>query len=107
MSLPKSGSTLPLLTRLAKPTSGSVLRGETFFVAAATGDYPIKGVDFRIISSTTGSAIVLHGAKFEYGWLGVWLSTALPNGNYSVQSIVHDTAGHMSRSRAVSVVVQN
>ena len=76
--------------------------------ASATSDYPLKAVDFRISGSPTGAAIVLHGADYgEYGWQAGWSSTALPNGSYSVQSIAHDIAGHVSTSHAVPFTIEN
>lgn len=107
LSLPKSGRTVPLLTSVVTPKSGAVLRGSVFLLATATGDYPIRAVDFRISGSTTGPAIDIHGAHFAYGYLGAWSSTGLPNGTYSLQSVVHDVGGHMSTSKPVPVTVHN
>jgi hypothetical protein len=107
LGLPKTGQSLPLLTSVAEPISGTVLRGKVFLVATASGNYPIKGVDFRISDPTTGPVIVLPGAHFVYGWLGIWVSTVLPNGNYTIQSIAHDTAGHVKVSPATPVTLKN
>jgi hypothetical protein len=108
MSLPKAGPSPPPRSTVVTPRSGSVLRGEVSLVASAGGDYPIEAVDFRISGSTTGAPIVLHSANYgPYGWLAGWLSTALPNGSYSVQSIARDTAGHVSTSHAVPFTIEN
>jgi hypothetical protein len=108
MSLPKTGLSSPPRSTVVMPRSGSVLRGQVSLAAAATGDYPIKAVDFRIRGSTPGAAIVLHSADFgPFGWQAGWLSTALPNGSYSVQSVVRDVAGHVSTSHPVPFTIEN
>jgi hypothetical protein len=107
-SLPKTGLSLPPRTTVVKPRSGFVFRGAVVFGASAAGDYPIKAVDFRISGSTTGAAVVLHGAQFgSYGWSAGWLSTALPNGSYTVQSIARDIAGHVGTSLAIPFTLEN
>ena len=42
-----------------------------------------------------------------YGWLGGWDTTDVPNGTYTLQSVVTDDAGNSETSPGVSVTVDN
>ena len=100
-------SSQPLLTSVVKPTSGTVVRGEAELIARTSSDYPIKDVDFRISDVATGSAILLRAVPIEFAWLGFWLSTVVPNGDYAVQSIARDVGGHVTVSKAIPFTVRN
>ncbi len=106
MSLPKT-LYVPPSTGVARPASNSILRGTNLLVARAFSDYPITSVDFQIKNSTGQQVELVHAGQFQFGWLGAWLTTKFPNGAYTVQSSVKDSAGHLSTSRAVSVSVDN
>jgi hypothetical protein len=106
MTLPKTEYSPPH-TSVARPADGALLRGQAYLVARASSDYPIKSVDFQIRSSGGQQVELLHGYQFAYGWLGVWSTTNLPNGPYTVQSIAKDIAGHSSTSQAVPITVEN
>ena len=105
VKLPKTQQFVPLETSVGKPTTGAVLRGLVYLLAAASGDYHINTVEFEIKGS--GGSKVLHGGRFLYGYLGEWNSKDSPNGIYTVQSVAHDATGHVSTSQAVRVTVKN
>jgi hypothetical protein len=107
MALPKGGVEPPPVSSVVKPAAGSVVTGAEFFVARANADFPITRVEFEISGATSEPAIVVRAVQFPYGWLGGWISNSVPNGSYSIRSIVHDTAGQMSTSRATSFTVSN
>jgi hypothetical protein len=105
VKLPKTQDLVPLETSVAKPTTGTVLRGLVYLLAKASGDYHIDSVEFEIKGS--GGSKVLHAGQFLYGYLGEWNSKDSPNGIYTVQSVARDATGHVSTSRAVRVTVKN
>lgn len=105
MKLPETPYAPPRTT-VVKPTDGVLLQGRVFLVAKASSEYAITSVNFQIRSSG-GQAELLHGHHFLYGYLGSWVTTNLPNGRYTVQSIAKDATGHSSTSRAVLVTVEN
>jgi hypothetical protein len=94
-------------TSVLKPTSGELLRGNTFLVANASANCSIKGVSFQIADSAGQHPEVLRAQRFLYGWLGGWRTTDVPNGSYTVRSTVRDSAGDTRTSEPVSVTVQN
>jgi hypothetical protein len=106
MSLPKTEYSPPT-TSVAKPADGALLRGQQYLVAKASSDYPITSVDFQIRSSGGQQVKLLRGSQFPYGWLGIWSTTNLPNGSYTVQSVAKDITGHSSTSQAVPITVEN
>jgi hypothetical protein len=105
-SLPKTYYTPPSTT-VAKPSNGTILRGREILIAGASSAYPIKSVEFQIRNSSGQELAVLRSAQFDYGYIGSWLTTTVPNGTYFVQSTIKDIAGHTSTSHAVSVMVEN
>jgi hypothetical protein len=97
-----------LKTSVGRPTSGALLRGkQVAFDASASGEYPIKSVDFEIRGSGGQLYKRLHAAQSLVGWLAIWSSTSVPNGRYTVESIAYDIAGKMSISQAVTITVKN
>jgi hypothetical protein len=106
MDLPQT-EYLPPKTSLAKPADGALLRGQVYLAASASGDYPIKSLDFQIRSPGGQQVNLIHAFRFPYGWLGIWSTTNLPNGSYTVQSVAKDITGHSSTSQSVSITVEN
>jgi hypothetical protein len=104
-SPPKPKHTAPLTTEIGSPANGAILRGKVFCVAKASGDWPITTLEFEIKGSLRSP--VLRSARFLYGFLAEWNTTDLPNGSYTVQSVVHDSLGQSSTSSAVTVTVDN
>jgi hypothetical protein len=105
--LPPSPDPVPLATQLVKPKNGAVLRGFHYFVALASGDYDITSVTFVIRGAGLPRPLQLRGAQIAYGWLSGWVTTKVPDGSYAIQSVVHDAAGQVSKSRTVPVTVAN
>ena len=89
------------------PVDGAIVRGAVDLAAEASSDYPITSVDFQISSSGGQQVKLVHAFRFPYGWLAGWSTINLPNGRYTVQSIVRIVTGHSSTSQAVTVTVEN
>ena len=106
MKLPKTQYTIPK-TSVEMPVDGAIVRGSVDLAAEASSDYPITSVDFQISSSGGQQVKLVHGFRFPYGWLAGWSTINLPNGRYTVQSIVRIVTGHSSTSQAVTVTVEN
>jgi hypothetical protein len=106
MKLPPSPDPIPLVTQVVKPKSGVTLRADQYLVATASGDYPITSVTFVIRGAGLPAPLQLR-AHSIYGWLAGWPTTDVPDGSYTVQSVVRDVGGQVSTSRAVPVTVAN
>ncbi len=99
-------------TRVGFPINGQVLKGHAWLGASASVDIgPIKlqasRLDF-VIKGPNAKRITIGPAGFiYYGWLAAWSTETVPNGSYTVQSVVFDSAGKPTYSPAVSVTVDN
>ena len=100
----------PPTTRILIPSSGATLSG-TSAVLDATASSP-DGAPISV--KFTGSA-ALNGVFGSlgtatltlYGYIFVWNTTSVPNGTYTLQSVVTDVAGNYEYSTGVSVTVAN
>jgi len=98
--------TFPIATHISLPTPGAVLKGGGILSATST-DYFVTKVQFEITGVGLKNALLLIAAPYKYGWIGLWRTTAAPNGSYLVQSIAYTAAGRVARSAKVSVMVKN
>jgi hypothetical protein len=95
------------LTSIELPTSGAVLSGTQNLHLFVADNVRMRKVEIRITGGTRRNAVIgtatfsLTGASFR------WNTLSVPNGRYSLQSVLYDAAGKVGRSRAVSVVVSN
>ena len=100
----------PPTTKILIPSSGATLSG-TSAVLDATASSP-DGAPISV--KFTGSA-ALNGVFGSlgtatptlYGYIFVWNTTSVPNGTYTLQSVVTDVAGNYEYSTGVSVTVAN
>ncbi len=107
VKLPPSPHAVPLVTQVVKRKNSAVLRGVQYLLAPASGDYPITSVTFVIRGAGLPGQLQLRGAQILYGWLSDWLTTKVPDGSYSIQSVVRDAGRQVSKSRTVLVTVTN
>jgi hypothetical protein len=105
-SLPRTVYTPPQ-TAIFSPEAGQVLRGSVFVVATAKEDYPITAVEFQISTVAGQSRERFRMVPFRYGYLGAWPTTDVPNGYYTIKSIVQDVSGKVGMSRSRLVTVDN
>jgi hypothetical protein len=97
--------TSPLRTHISLPMSGTVLKGEEILSATAS-DYFVTKVEFEI-NGGPGRSQVISAGPYQFGWIALWRTTAVPNGTYLLQSIAYTPAGRIAHSASVSVVVKN
>lgn len=102
-----TGDYQPPRTSVVKPIEGAVLRGATYLVATATGDFPITSVQFQVSGIGGQPREQFHATRFLYGFLGGWPTTDVPNGSYVIKSIVRDSYGQVRTSQPLSVTVDN
>ncbi len=97
-------------TKILIPSSGATLSGTSAVLDATasspdgapisvkfTGETALNG-DFGSLGTATPTL---------YGYIFVWNTTSVPNGTYTLQSVVTDVAGNYEYSTGVSVMVAN
>jgi len=100
----------PPTTRILIPSSGATLSG-TSAVLDATASSP-DGAPISVKFTGSGALNGVFGSLGTatltlYGYIFVWNTTSVPNGTYTLQSLVTDVAGNYEYSTGVSVTVAN
>ncbi len=97
-------------TKIVIPSSGATLSGTSAVLDASASSPDGAPISVKF----TGSA-ALNGVFGSlgtatptlYGYIFVWNTTSVPNGTYTLQSVVTDVAGNYEYSTGVSVTVAN
>ncbi len=63
--------------------------------------FTVPGGWSRLTGPLPSDVLIAVGTMSLEGWLGVWNTTSVANGTYSLQSVAYDTAGRVSRSQSV------
>ena len=100
----------PPTTTILIPLSGATLSG-TSSVLDATASSP-DGAPISVKFTGNGALNGVFGSLGTatptlYGYIFVWNTTSVPNGTYTLQSLVTDFAGNFEYSTGVSVTVAN
>jgi hypothetical protein len=100
----------PPTTTILIPSSGATLSG-TSAVLDATASSP-DGAPISVKFTGSGALNGVFGSLGTatptlYGYIFVWNTTSVPNGTYTLQSLVTDVAGNFEYSTGVSVTVAN
>ena len=95
------------ITSILLPSSGAVLSGNEVLDATAADNVPIRKLEYRITGGDRRDAVI-GSAKFTLdGAILRWNTKTVPNGHYTVQSVLYDAAGKIGRSVAVNVAISN
>jgi Bacterial Ig domain len=94
------GDTTPPTTSITNPASGTTVSG-TVSVSASAAD----NVGVASVQLLTDSVVVGTSTSAPYNF--VWNTTALPNGNHTLQTRALDAAGNTGVSMPVTVTVSN
>lgn len=118
-ALRKSGlpsDSVPPVSSVVKPESGSVLRGSVILAATASArsqsgmsilNFGVTQVDFLLEGSDRRSGVIASGVHTPYGWLAQWNSQTVPDGAYIIRSVARTTTGPSGASAPVSIVISN
>jgi hypothetical protein len=94
-------------TTVYLPSSGSTVSGDTWVDASAQSPAGVASVHFEVSGGSILDQTVASTFPTIYGWLGGWDTTDVPNGTYTIQSVVTDNDGNSATSPGVSVTVDN
>ena len=98
----------PPTTSVALPSNNATVNGDTWLDAAASASAGIASVHFEVSGNSISDQVISSSpVKTAYGWIGGWDTTDVPNGIYSLQSVVTDTLGQTTTSAPISVTVAN
>ena len=110
-----NGSTLLLYvsirpaTSVFAPSNGAILSGTDAVLGASakSSGVPIKKIQFVLSGGPYSQRVIGTTVFNEAGAIGLWNTTSVPNGTYSLQSLATDEAGRNGYSLAISIMVDN
>ncbi len=98
----------PASTAVLIPSGGASVSGASSLLdASASSPAGLASVTFELSGGTLSDRVIGTATPTLYGWLAQWDTTKVPNGGYTLQSVVTDKLGLATTSAVVSVVVAN
>ena len=97
----------PPTTTVGLPSNGSTVAGDAWLDALAQSPIGVASVRFEVSGGTVSDLGIGTGTETEWGWIGAWDTTNVPNGSYQLQSVVTDKDGNSATSAEVTVTVDN
>jgi hypothetical protein len=98
-----------LTTNVVSPSSGSWVSGSRGVLVAGASDPTgtLSKVEFHLTGGSLNDALVATATSSPWGWYGIWDSTTVPDGTYTLQSVAYNTAGTKAYSAGVTIIVEN
>ena len=96
----------PPETKVVLPEAGSQIHARQIFLASASSVLGVTSVVFDLSGQNGVAMQVCQAERFEYGWICSWEPANVAAGTYTVQSVVTDAVGEITRSKSVRVHVQ-
>jgi len=100
VSVTVSNDTTPPTTSITAPANGATISGNATVSANASDNVGVTRVDFY-----AGATLIGTDSTSPYSI--TWITTATPNGAYSLTTKAYDAANNSGTSSAVSVTVSN
>jgi hypothetical protein len=94
-------------TAVYLPSNSSTVAGNVWVDASAQSPAGVAAVHFEVSGGSIIDQTAASTFPTIYGWLGGWNTADVPNGNYTLQSVVTDKNGKSATSPGVSVTVDN
>jgi hypothetical protein len=94
-------------TSVLVPTTGTAVRGTTTLDASASSAAGVHTVQYAITGGSYNKTVIGTATASIYGYYYSWNTTTVPDGSYSLQSLVTDNAGGSVFSTPITVLVDN
>ena len=95
-------------TAVVIPASNTSVSGSsTLLDAAGTDTVPITSITYELNGGTATNKVVATATPTLYGWLAYWDTTDVPNGTYTLASVLTDADHITVTSPGVTVKVAN
>jgi peptidoglycan/LPS O-acetylase OafA/YrhL len=86
---------------------GAVLKGKHPLDAQTAFNVGVSRIEFEVTGTKLHDAVVGTAVFTSFGWAVLWNTTSVPNGTYTVRSVVFNSAGESHTSKGVVVRVSN
>ncbi len=94
-------------TNVLVPAAGAAIRGTKTLDASATAPAGVKTVQFVITGGSYNKTVIGTATSSVYGYAYSWNTTTVPDGSYTLQSLVTDQANNTAYSTGISIIVDN
>jgi peptidoglycan/LPS O-acetylase OafA/YrhL len=105
-ALHKPNDSLPTI-KIILPKDGTILKGSTPLSSLTSYNLGMNNVQYRISGPTVHNAAIGNAVFGADGWLFYWNTASVPNGTYTLRSVVSNAAGDHASSKGVTVRVAN
>jgi hypothetical protein len=96
-----------LTTAVLVPSNNAALAGLATLSASASDEEGIRSVQYEITGGSLTNDVLATATLTLFGWIGQWITTTVPDGTYTLQSIATDTAGNTGVSPGITVTIAN
>ncbi len=97
----------PPTTSVSLPRPHAAIDGKTTLDALATAAAGVKGVAFLLDGHRVHDQVAATEAPSAAGWTAAFATTGVPNGTYTIRSVVTDDDGVTATSAPVAVRIEN
>ncbi len=100
----------PPATGVLIPSNGAALSGTGAVLdATASASFGVKiaTVQFVLTGGSYNKSIIGTATPTLYGYLDTWITTSVPGGIYTLQSLATDAAGNTAYSPGITITVDN
>ena len=92
---------------IVKPGNGSTLRGRQLLDVIVSDSFDVTKVEYLLSGEGRQATPLSGGAKSNYGWIGAWNTSTVPNGTYTIDATSTDSDGRSVTTSPVEVRVEN
>jgi len=97
----------PLRASVTLPRNGSTLHGKQILDVGISDQFDVKTVDYILSGPGRQGVPLAIGHRSNYGWIGGWNTSTVPNGTYTIVARVSDSGGRSIMTIPVEVRVEN
>jgi hypothetical protein len=100
-------STTPTTTVLV-PSTGATLSGTSAVLdASASASAGVAKVEFALTGRSYSQSVIATATPTLFGYIALWDTTGVPNGPYTLQSLVTDADGQTANSPGIAIMLNN
>ncbi len=94
-------------TSVVLPSYGTTIKGMALLDALASSSIGVASVQYEITGGAYTNTVVDTANPSIYGYYLFWNTTIVPNGTYTLSSVVSDNGANTTTSSPVTITVAN
>ena len=105
-ALDKTVTALPTIA-IVVPRNGATIKGNSALIALAAFNFGFSKIEFEISGNSLHNDVIGDAVHANGLWSMFWKTATVPNGTYTLRSVVSNAAGDQSASKAITIRVAN